>query len=123
MFDDMMRRGTSTYSRYLTGFLVSIPLIFIAILILFLSSANDGKKRNITAIGMDTVLGIFQNYCQSCITSEQLEKVIQVDTCLLSHEWNTEELSEIEQLAPFGEGNQEPNFLLEGIKVEKVEKV
>lgn len=72
---------------------------------------------------LDTVLGIFQNYCQSCITSEQLEKVIQVDTCLLSHEWNTEELSEIEQLAPFGEGNQEPNFLLEGIKVEKVEKV
>ncbi|RAL55682.1 single-stranded-DNA-specific exonuclease RecJ [SR1 bacterium human oral taxon HOT-345] len=72
---------------------------------------------------LDTVLGIFQNYCQSRITSEQLEKVIQVDTCLLSHEWNTEELSEIEQLAPFGEGNQEPNFLLEGIKVEKVEKV
>ena len=60
MFDDMMRRGTSTYSRYLTGFLVSIPLIFIAILILFLSSANDGKKRNITAIGMDTVLGILR---------------------------------------------------------------
>ena len=72
---------------------------------------------------LDTVLSIFQNYCQSCITSEQLEKVIQVDTCLLSHEWNAEELSEIEQLAPFGEGNQEPNFLLEGIKVEKVEKV
>ena len=72
---------------------------------------------------LDTVLGIFQNYCQSRITSEQLEKVIQVDTCLLSHEWNAEELSEIEQLAPFGEGNQEPNFLLEGIKVEKVEKV
>lgn len=72
---------------------------------------------------LDTVLSIFQNYCQSCITSEQLEKVIQVDTCLLSHEWNVEELSEIEQLAPFGEGNQEPNFLLEGIKVEKVEKV
>ena len=72
---------------------------------------------------LDTVLGIFQNYCQSRITSEQLEKVIQVDTSLLSHEWNAEELSEIEQLAPFGEGNQEPNFLLEGIKVEKVEKV
>ena len=72
---------------------------------------------------LDTVLSIFQNYCQSCITSEQLEKVIQVDTRLLSHEWNAEELSEIEQLAPFGEGNQEPNFLLEGIKVEKVEKV
>ena len=44
---------------------------------------------------LDTVLGIFQNYCQSCITSEQLEKVIQVDTCLLPHEWNAEELSEI----------------------------
>lgn len=46
-----------------------------------------------------------------------------VDTEILPHERNTEELSEIDQLAPFGEGNQEPSFLFEQIKVERVEKV
>jgi single-stranded DNA-specific DHH superfamily exonuclease len=41
----------------------------------------------------------------------------------LSHEWNMEELSEIENLAPFWEWNGEPVFLLENIRPEKVEKV
>lgn len=72
---------------------------------------------------LDKVLEIFQNHCESCITPQQLEKITLVDTILLPHEWNNEELSEIEQLSPFGEGNQEPNFLLENIKVERVEKV
>ncbi len=72
---------------------------------------------------LDKVLEIFQNHCQSCIHADQLEKITLVDTVLLPHERNAEELTEIEQLAPFGEGNQEPNFLFEQIKVEKVEKV
>jgi len=46
-----------------------------------------------------------------------------IDTVLLPHEWNYEELSEIENLAPFWEGNNEPNFLFENITVERVEKV
>lgn len=46
-----------------------------------------------------------------------------VDTILQPHEWNWEELEAIQLLAPFGEGNQEPNFLLENIKVDRVEKV
>ena len=69
------------------------------------------------------MLEIFQKHCQSCITADQLEKITLVDTEILPHERNTEELSEIDQLAPFGEGNQEPSFLFEQIKVERVEKV
>lgn len=69
------------------------------------------------------MLEIFQKHCQSCITVDQLEKITLVDTEILPHERNTEELSEIDQLAPFGEGNQEPSFLFEQIKVERVEKV
>lgn len=69
------------------------------------------------------MLEIFQKHCQSCITVDQLEKITLVDTEILPYERNTEELSEIDQLAPFGEGNQEPSFLFEQIKVERVEKV
>ena len=69
------------------------------------------------------MLEIFQKHCQSCITVDQLEKIALVDTEIVPHERNTEELSEIDQLAPFGEGNQEPSFLFEQIKVERVEKV
>jgi single-stranded DNA-specific DHH superfamily exonuclease len=46
-----------------------------------------------------------------------------IDTVILPHEWNYEELSEIESLAPFGEGNNEPSFLFENVNVERVEKV
>jgi single-stranded DNA-specific DHH superfamily exonuclease len=46
-----------------------------------------------------------------------------IDTVLFPHERNYEELSEIENLAPFWEGNNEPNFLFENIIVERVEKV
>ena len=59
IFDEIISNGTETYSRYLKGFFVSIPLIFIAIFIWFFSSINVGKNLNITAIGMDTTLGIF----------------------------------------------------------------
>ena len=72
---------------------------------------------------LDKVINIFQEHCNSCISKENLEKVTMVDTILLPHEWNYEELSEINQLAPFWEGNQEPSFLLEDIKVKKAEKV
>lgn len=72
---------------------------------------------------LEKVISIFQDYCQTRIKPEDMIKVSQVDTVLFDHERNSEELSEIQQLAPFGEGNQEPNFLLEHIKVERVEKV
>ena len=70
---------------------------------------------------LEQVIQIFQNYCQENITPDQLEKVTKVDTVLLDHEWNDEELRDIALLAPFGEGNQEPLFMLEHIKVVRVE--
>lgn len=72
---------------------------------------------------LEKVISIFQKHCEDGISEEQLERVSVVDTILLPHERNHEELSEIESLAPFGEGNGEPNFLFEKIKVERVEKV
>ena len=72
---------------------------------------------------LDHVIQIFQDYCQREITSDQLEKVTQVDTVLLDHEWNDEELRDIALLAPFWEGNQEPLFMFEHIKVARVEAI
>lgn len=50
---------------------------------------------------LDQVLELFQDYCRRTINPEDLEKTMLVDTVLLSHEWNDEELSEIAHLAPF----------------------
>ena len=50
---------------------------------------------------LDHVIQIFQDYGQRESTSDQLEKVTQVDTVLLDHEWNDEELRDIALLAPF----------------------
>lgn len=72
---------------------------------------------------LDQVLELFQDYCRRTINPEDLEKTMLVDTVLLSHEWNDEELSEIAHLAPFWEGNQEPLFLLEDIKVIRAEAI
>ena len=72
---------------------------------------------------LEKVITIFQKHCNECIKEEQLEKITMVDTILHSHEWNYEELSDIEMLAPFWEGNQEPLFLLENVNVVKAEKV
>ena len=72
---------------------------------------------------LEKVIKIFEEHCDSCISQENLEKITVIDTVLLPHEWNYEELSEIECLAPFWEGNTEPSFLLENVKVERVEKV
>lgn len=72
---------------------------------------------------LDKVITLFQHYCQTKIKTEDLEKITLVDTILLPHERNYEELKDIELLAPFGEANQEPTFLLENIKVERVESL
>ena len=72
---------------------------------------------------LEKVINIFEKHCNECITPENLEKVTMIDTVLLPHEWNYEELSEIECLAPFWEWNNEPSFLFENVKVNRVEKV
>jgi hypothetical protein len=50
---------------------------------------------------LEKVISIFENYCEGCINEENLEKITTIDTVILPHEWNNEELSEIECLAPF----------------------
>ena len=65
----------------------------------------------------------FKDYCNTHITDENLVKIGTVDTILYSHEWTDDILVQINKLAPFGEGNQEPVFLLKDLIIHKVEKV
>ncbi|EMD17457.1 hypothetical protein HMPREF9943_00244 [Eggerthia catenaformis OT 569 = DSM 20559] len=57
ILDDITSKGTITYSMYEIGFLNVIPRILIASFIFLLSSLNDGKNLNITAIGIETERG------------------------------------------------------------------
>ena len=87
ILDEIIKRGTITYSKYLKGFFVSIPLIFIAIFIFSLSSAKDGKNRNITAIGIDMALGIFKTSIDEIIlpTSDVLIKNFPANKRYIKH--------------------------------------
>ncbi len=64
-----------------------------------------------------------KDYCNKNITEENLKKTLKIDTQIYAHEWNNESLSDIEKLAPFGEGNKEPVFIINNLKIKKVEKV
>ncbi|MCF7834490.1 single-stranded-DNA-specific exonuclease RecJ [Candidatus Gracilibacteria bacterium] len=72
---------------------------------------------------LDEVKDFFENYCRENIKDSDLEKSFKVDTKIYSHEWNNETLNDIEKLAPFGEGNKEPVFLIENFQINKIEKV
>jgi single-stranded DNA-specific DHH superfamily exonuclease len=63
------------------------------------------------------------NYCKKNITEDNLKKSLKIDTQIYSHEWNNDSLSDIEKLAPFGEGNKEPVFIIDNLKINKIEKV
>jgi single-stranded-DNA-specific exonuclease len=65
----------------------------------------------------------FECYCEECIKDEDIEKSISVDTKIYPHERTTETLTTVNKLAPFGEGNKEPLFLLENVQIKKIEKV
>jgi len=64
-----------------------------------------------------------QQYCNTHITSADLEQPIQVDTLMYDHEWTNNELQGIDQLAPFGIGNEEPLLLLQNLIVTDIERV
>jgi len=72
---------------------------------------------------LDALKKYFEDYCMECITDKYLEKVVEIDTHICEHEWEYETLAKIDQLAPFGQGNPEPVFLLENVKIEKVQKI
>lgn len=50
-------------------------------------------------------------------------KSVKIDTKIYEHERENHTLAKINKLAPFGEGNEEPIFLLENITIKKMEKV
>ncbi|MCK9467210.1 MAG: single-stranded-DNA-specific exonuclease RecJ [Candidatus Absconditabacterales bacterium] len=64
-----------------------------------------------------------EKYCNEIISDDDLGKILYIDTKIYSDEWNYQLIQGLENLAPFGEGNKEPQFLFENITVEKVEKV
>ncbi|MEI6426686.1 MAG: hypothetical protein WCO66_05070, partial [Candidatus Absconditabacteria bacterium] len=72
---------------------------------------------------LDPLCRYFEAYCLEHITDEHLIKTDTVDTPLYEHEWDDDTLSQINKLAPFGEGNQEPTFLLKDMTIHKIEKV
>lgn len=62
-------------------------------------------------------------YAKQHIKPEDLVKKIDVDTKIYVHEREPISMHAIQKLAPFGQGNEEPLFLLENIHIEKKEKV
>jgi len=72
---------------------------------------------------LDKLIKKFNDYCEQCISDDHLIKSIKVDTKIYEHERNNATLTNIDRLAPFGEGNEEPIFLLENVSIKKIEKV
>lgn len=72
---------------------------------------------------LDELVAHFNDYCEKHIAEKDLKKEITIDTKLYQHERDITSLSKIDKLAPFGEWNEEPTFLLENTRVNKVEKV
>lgn len=69
------------------------------------------------------VIERMEAYCTEHIKSQDLEQPIEVDTRLYEHERTREELHGIDQLAPFGVGNEEPLLLVEKLIVTDIERV
>lgn len=55
--------------------------------------------------------------CKEEISDTDLEKIITVDTQLFPEERDTQLLTQIQQFAPFGEGNPEPVFLFKDLLI------
>lgn len=72
---------------------------------------------------LDALIQRLEEHCQHLITDDHLVKSVKVDTKIYEHERNNHTLINIDRLAPFGEGNEEPIFLLEEVIIQKIEKV
>jgi single-stranded-DNA-specific exonuclease len=72
---------------------------------------------------LNDLIEFLKDYCNKNIQESDLKKSLKIDTKIYSHERNIETLQDIEKLAPFGEGNKEPLFIIDSLKVKKVEKV
>lgn len=71
---------------------------------------------------LDTVFKIFEDYANNNIP-DNIQRIIEVDTKIYDNEINTNSLEKIHLLAPFGEWNQEPLFLIDNVNIGSVEKV
>lgn len=72
---------------------------------------------------LDTLKDKLYSYCEKKISEHQLEKIINVDTEIIPDDREKDILKEIENLAPFWEGNPEPTFILNNVNIQKVDKV
>jgi len=72
---------------------------------------------------LDALIAHFTAHCETCICEDDLKKSVSIDTKLYDHERDDDLLAKINQFAPFGEGNEEPTFLIENLHIEKIEKV
>ncbi len=72
---------------------------------------------------LNALIEKFTEYCEKSITEENLIKAMDIDTKIYENERDDDILVNIDKLAPFGEGNKEPIFLLENILISKLEKV
>ena len=72
---------------------------------------------------LDKFKAIIQEYCNTKISDNDLEKVIYIDTQIYENERGDELIQKIANLWPFGEWNNEPTFLFEKVTITKVDKV
>lgn len=72
---------------------------------------------------LDTLIERLNNHCDQCINEKNIIKYTKVDTKIYDHEREDETLAKIDKLAPFGEGNKEPVFMLENVHITKIEEI
>ncbi len=72
---------------------------------------------------LEIVKKLFIEYWDKNITEEDLKKTIKIDTQIYANEIENNKIEEIEKLAPFGEWNPEPIFLMQDVIFNNVEKV
>ena len=72
---------------------------------------------------MDTVKQHMEDYCLAHITDADLHRPLDVDTEIYEHERNQETLQDLDKLAPFGIGNEEPLLLLKNVIITDIERV
>lgn len=72
---------------------------------------------------VDMLIKNFNEYCEKHINEDNLIKSMYIDTKIYEHERDDNILEKIDRLAPFGEWNEEPIFLLEDIIIKTIEKI
>jgi len=76
-----------------------------------------------SAENLPAVIERMEAYCAKHINTNDLEQPIEVDTLLYDHERTKDQLEGIDQLAPFGIGNEEPLLLVKNLIVTDIERV